>query len=79
MQQLWGLVLRRGLCPLVGEDPPGLLRCPTLCQWDPLLTQVPACSLDWCAGPRPCSFRGPRYFSIPAQEAARSLAGGLIY
>lgn len=78
MWQFWGLVLRWCLCLCVGEDPPALitLQCAL---WVPLPTQVPVCIPGWDAGPVPCKVRAPRYFSILVQEAARSLAGNLIY
>lgn len=79
MQQFWGLVLRWSLCSYVGEGPPALITLLQCALWVSLPTQVPVCSPGWGAGPVLCKVRTPRYFSIPAQEAARSLAGNLIY
>lgn len=79
MQQFWGLVLRWSLCSYVGEDPPALITLLQCALWVSLPTQVSVCSPGWGAGPVLCKVRTPRYFSIPAQEAARSLAGNLIY
>lgn len=79
MWKFWGLLLRWCLCLCVGEDPPTLMTLLQCAIWVPLPTQVPVCIPGWGAGPVPCKVRTPRYFSIPLQEAARSLAGNLIY
>lgn len=79
MWLFWGLVLRGCLCPCGGEDLPALITLLQCALWVPLPTKVPLCILGWGAGPVPCEVRTPRYLSIPAQEAVRSLAGNLIY
>lgn len=79
MWQFWGLVLRGCLWPCVGEDLPAPITLLQCALWVSLLTKVPLCILGWGAGPVPSKVRTPRYFSIPAQEAARSLARNLIY